>query len=178
MKSLGCHKRISIIVLTYNKSDMLIKCLASIQKTLPDRDAPELLVVDNGSSDGTDTLVKQRFPWIRVVRIPKNIGYSRGMNIGIASSSPSSEYIVLLSNDLELHGDWIGSLIAPALKDLSVGIVGCKLVYPSGRIQHAGGKMDQKFRPTHIGQGELDRGDFDSVREMPFVTAAVMPGFT
>jgi GT2 family glycosyltransferase len=170
----GDGHRISIIVLTYDKKEMLVDCLDSLEKTVPCHSSIERMVVDNGSHDGTEKMVKERFPRLRVVRIPENVGFSAGMNAGLEDSSPRSEYIVLLSNDLVLHGHWLEDLIGTARTDPSIGIVGCKLIYPDGLIQHAGGAMDAELRPFHIGAGEPDTGRYDGVRELPFVTGAVI----
>ena len=168
------RRGISIVVLTWNKKEVLARCLRSLEETLGGRPGIERIVIDNGSSDGTAELVTERFPGFRVVRIPQNAGVSAGLNAGFAASSTGSKYVVILNNDLEFFGDWLEILMAPAEKDPSVAVVGCKLLYPDGRIQHAGGDLSPELRTSHIGRGQTDRGQFDAVSEMPFVTGAVM----
>ncbi len=165
---------VTIIVLTYNKKELLERCLRTIELTVPEAPGFEFIVVDNGSTDGTDALVVGGHPRFRLVRTEANLGFPGGMNLGMSESSPASKYLVLLSNDLEFSGDWLPAILETAGADRAVGIVGCRLLYPDGTIQHAGGALDGNMHSYHIGQHAADDESFGGVAPVTYVTGAVL----
>jgi signal transduction histidine kinase len=81
---------------------------------------------------------------------------------------------VLVNPDIEPEPDFINAITAP-LHDAQVGIVGAKLRYPDGKIQHAGGYFTEPtMLAQHYGYGEVDRGQYDAVCDVPFVTGAAL----
>lgn len=127
---------VSIIVPTRNRVDLLRTCLEGVAATdYPDL---EVIVVDNGSDD-PETLAylaaldPARF---RVLRQPGQFNYSALNNRAVAEAR--GRLLCLLNNDIEmLSPDWLAILATQALRD-DVGAVGAQLLYPDGRIQHAG----------------------------------------
>jgi GT2 family glycosyltransferase len=104
----------------------------------------KVVVVDNGSSDNSASLVKENFPWVDVVALDKNYGFSVGNNKGIAYALEkfNPEYVLLLNNDTEVaQEDWLRKMTAVAESEKAIGIVGCKLIYPDGRTQYIGTKL-------------------------------------
>jgi GT2 family glycosyltransferase len=96
-----------------------------------------VMVVDNGSTDETPERLAE-LDWVRVVTLPENRGFVRGNNAGIDAADPGSD-IVLLNNDLEFgQVDWLQRLRACAHSDPAIGVAGCRLVLPDGRLLHAG----------------------------------------
>lgn len=99
----------SIIVLGYNGREFLEDCLSSVL----DQDSPsaqyEVSYVDNGSRDGSATLVKERFPQVQVLELDRNYGYADGNNIGVGQTR--GEFIVFLNQDTVVHRSWLGELI-------------------------------------------------------------------
>ncbi|MEO8671238.1 MAG: glycosyltransferase [Tahibacter sp.] len=128
--------RSSLILLAWNRWDLTRRALASLRECeLPDC---EVIVVDNGSSDATVTELDAHMDWLRIVRLPGNLGYVRGNNAGIAAAAAGSD-IVLLNNDLEfVQADWLPRLRACADEAADIGIVGCRLIDSAGHLQHAG----------------------------------------
>lgn len=131
---------VSIIVPTRDQLPMLNGLIDSlIDRTKYNR--YELLIVDNDSRDPAacaylDGIAKLGSDKLRVLRYPHPFNYSAINNFAVAQAR--GEYLILLNNDTAvLHGDWIESLLHHALRP-EVGIVGAKLHYPDGRIQHAG----------------------------------------
>ncbi len=135
---------VSIVIPVYNRYEYTRVCLHSVARlTYPEREA---LVVDNGSSDGTDERIKDEFPWVRVIRSPTNLGYAGGCNLGIRRSS--GKYVLLLNNDT-----WI---VNPDLLDVLVAIL-----ETNARIGAAGPRIVEYDNPEKIvfdGQGDAYGG--------------------
>ena len=139
-----------------------------------DYDDFELLVVDNGSTDGSADFVATRYPQIQLVRSETNLGFSAGNNLGLQHAS--GEILVLLNQDTVVQQGWLAALVAAFERQPDAGIVGSKILGPDGRtLQHAGGHIE---RPVvlgqHYGHGELDKGQYDEPRQVEYVTGAAM----
>lgn len=97
---------VSVVVLNYNGKDYLGACLSSLEKqTFRDF---EVILVDNGSSDGSVGYVEDNFPWVRVIALGENLGFCGGNNVGIGEAR--GEYIALLNNDTEVDPRWLEEL--------------------------------------------------------------------
>lgn len=123
---LGKQMSCSIIIVTYNSSSSIGACLAP----LADMADVEVVVVDNDSRDGTATLLQERFPSVTLIALQDNIGFGRACNIGVAASSGS--FILLLNPDAVASAQAIREFIAFFDKHPRAGIVGGRLVDPSG----------------------------------------------
>ena len=122
----GREKSCSIIIVTYNSSLSIGACLAP----LVNMSDVEVVVVDNDSRDGTATLLKEKFPTITLITLGENIGFGRACNIGVAASSGS--YVFLLNPDAVASAQAIRTLVEFFEKHPRAGIVGGRLVDPSG----------------------------------------------
>ncbi|MFN2224955.1 MAG: glycosyltransferase [Anaerolineae bacterium] len=161
---------ISVIVLTWNGQDYIVDCLEALLAQDP---APlELIVVDNASTDGTPDLVAQRFPQVTLIRNQRNLGFAAGNNVGLRAAT--GQTLVLLNQDTQAHSGFLAAM-AEAMEEPGVGLAGCKLLYPDGTIQHAGGFVyGPRGEPEHVGCGAPDDGRFDERTEPDFVTAAAV----
>ena len=99
---------VSIIVLNYNAGQLLLNCVDSLKKSTYTN--LEIIVVDNISSDGSQTKCKEKFPNIRLIQNKKNLGYCGGNNIGIKEAK--GEYIVILNPDTIIEPNCIEELIS------------------------------------------------------------------
>jgi hypothetical protein len=163
--------KVAIMILNWNGTDLLKNCLSSIMKT--DYEDFKVIVVDNGSIDNSVEMVKSRFKDIDVFELKKNLGACKGRNMGIkyVAKKYNPNYFVLLDNDIEIiERDWLSKLIRVAESSNEVGIVGCKLLYPDGRVLHAGGKVG--FGIGHIGYGEKDEQQYRNIYEVTYVQSA------
>ena len=98
---------VSAIIVNYNGSEVLGPCIDSVlSQSVP---VAELIVVDNASSDGSPDSIPDRYPGVRLIRLPENSGYAAAANRGIECSS--SELIALLNNDLILDRFWLENLL-------------------------------------------------------------------
>ncbi|HWM90323.1 MAG TPA: glycosyltransferase [Thermoanaerobaculia bacterium] len=128
-------RKATLIVLAWNKWHLTRRCLETLRET--DLTGAEVLVVDNGSIDETPQRLAE-IPWVRTLVLPGNLGFVRGNNAGIEASDPESD-IVLLNNDLEFtQRDWLQRLRECAHSAADLGVVGCRLIQPDGRLLHAG----------------------------------------
>ena len=129
---------VSIIIPTRDQASALKKCVHSIfEKT--DYPAYELIVLDNESyhSDASEFLAElKKRDGVRVERIDDAFNYSRLNNRGVELSRGS--FVALLNNDVEvLHADWLTEMVSRAMQP-KVAMVGARLWYPNGMIQHGG----------------------------------------
>ncbi|MBP6016254.1 MAG: glycosyltransferase family 2 protein [Candidatus Promineofilum sp.] len=161
---------LSVIILNWNGRPYLEACLVSLEaQTL----APERIVlVDNGSSDGSVAFVRERFPQVTVCENGGNLGFAAGNNVALREAT--TDIVVLLNPDVILSPDTLSALAESMADDATIGIVGCKLWYPGGDlIQHAGGYITHpQALPRHYGIGERDTGQYDVTREVEYLIGA------
>jgi N-acetylglucosaminyl-diphospho-decaprenol L-rhamnosyltransferase len=125
---------ISVIIVSYNVHELLLNCLASIEASLSaSKRTGEVIVVDNGSTDGTPGLVRRRFPGVRLIENATNKGFAAANNQGIREAR--GHYIALLNPDTLVRGDAFGVLAGYLNEHPEVGVIGPRLVWPDGGTQ-------------------------------------------
>ena len=124
--------KLSIVIITYNALRFLKPCLESLRDMLNTSDA-ELILTDNGSSDGTLHYVKQAFPQAKIIELDKNRGVTYARNRGIDKAD--GEYILLLDSDTIANCEAIDGMIDYMDNSPDVGICGCRLVSQDNEIQ-------------------------------------------
>jgi hypothetical protein len=153
---------ISVVVVNWNRRDLLRRCLLSLEAQ---RDAEtEIIVVDNGSTDGSADFVAAEFPAIRLIRNTANRGFCGANNQGIHIAR--GEFVALLNNDAEADPGWAAAMVR-ALRP-GIGMVACKiLVYADPkRIDKVGHLIYPDGQNRGRGTGALDTGQFDRVEEV------------
>lgn len=146
MKPLETQKSVAIIVVNWNQKKPLATCLCSL-KSKTAYPNYHVIVVDNGSFDGSVEMVKKSFPWADIVALDKNYGFSIGNNKGLAYvlENYKPQYVLLLNNDTKIvQSDWLSRMVTLAESEDNVGIVGCKLIYPNGKTQYIGTEITVK----------------------------------
>ena len=131
---------LSIVIVTWNTKEVLLDCLASLEREVlgrrdPGRIEVETLVVDNGSSDGTVAEVRARFPWAQVIALPENLGFAAGNNVGLRKCS--GRHAVLLNSDTVLRHDALEACVRFLDAHPDVGVVGPQLLNPDGSKQNS-----------------------------------------
>jgi O-antigen biosynthesis protein len=162
---------VSVIILNWNGGSYLPDCLAALLAV----DYPDyrVIVVDNASSDNSPALARRQFPQVELIENRRNLGFAGGNNVALRRLK--TDYAVLLNPDVVVADDWLRELIAPMVADPAIGIAGCKLTFPNGRIQHAGGfTTAPQAMPGHYGLNEIDEGQHDTLRDVEYVTGAAM----
>ncbi len=137
-----------------------------------DLSTARVLVVDNGSTDETPEKLKA-YPWLKVLTNDRNLGFVRGNNAGIAAADPESD-VLLLNNDIEIHQpDWLEKLREAAHSSPDVGLVGCRLVFPDGKLIHAGTYiLPDTFWGQQIGSLETNVNQYAATRDVQGIVFA------
>jgi GT2 family glycosyltransferase len=123
---------LSIIIGAYNREALLRECLASIFQTA-DMAITEVVVVENGSTDGTVSMVRREFPAVNLIVLPDSVGYCVANNVGVEAAK--APYIMLLNDDAILLGDAAEGLRRYLEADANVKCVGPKVLLPNGEPQ-------------------------------------------
>lgn len=123
---------LSIIVVNWNTRDLLAQCLKSVYAHPPDGEF-EVIVVDNGSVDGSVTMVREAFPRVHLIENNENLGFARGNNQGIEISQ--GEYILLLNSDAILLENTIDPMILVMESNPETALIGPKVLNPDKSFQ-------------------------------------------
>jgi GT2 family glycosyltransferase/glycosyltransferase involved in cell wall biosynthesis len=161
--------RASIVIPIYEMAGLLTACLASLEAD--GLDDIELILVDNASTESRmTTLLRDWDDRAVVLRNAVNTGFATGCNQGAAAAT--APVVVFLNSDTEVRPGWIEPLIESA-SEPGAGMVGARLLYPDGRVQHAGMALSDGMQPLHLHQRVP--GDHPAVtrtRELQLVTGA------
>ena len=150
--------KVSVVILNWNGRRYLEDCLTSLQaQTYTDF---EVILVDNGSTDGSVEWVAERFPQVRVIRNETNVGFAAGNNQAIRASQ--AEFVVTLNNDTHVEPGWLAALVAAVEDDPTVGMCASKMLFADrpGVINSTGINLD----PAGIAWDRRG-GDLDDERE-------------
>jgi len=168
------NSKVSIIILTWNGIKHVANCLESVFKS--NYLNYEVIVVDNGSKDGTPEMISQRFPQVRLILNKKNLGFTGGNNQGVEQAK--GDIFFLLNDDTEIHPDLIKTLVEGLESSSDIGVIGPKIYYMNepDRIWFAGGKIDWiKSDSYHLGKNLTDKDlSNDSKKEVDFITGCAL----
>jgi hypothetical protein len=161
-----------IVILNWNGWKDTLACVESCRKLAYDNF--HIVIIDNGSVDGSEHILRNALPNIELIQSGSNLGFAGGNNIGIhVALKHTAQYIWLLNNDTTVEIAALKALVEAAEKYPGAGIIGSKIFTysDSNRLWFAGGfwrvaKLLLKIR----GEGEEDRGQYDQLREVDFIT--------
>lgn len=125
---------LSIVIVSYNTKDFLIKCIQSIEETGKDF-TYEVIVVDNASNDTSQELVKEKFKDVILIANKENLGFSKANNIGIRKTN--GRYVLFLNADTIVYPITLKTMIDFMDKNEDAGASTCKLQMPNGKIDDA-----------------------------------------
>ncbi len=130
------ERNVSIVIITRNTKDLLQGLLTSIERDSPLKPFLEkVIVIDNHSTDGTDSMVHKEFPWVFLVRNDRNRGFAAAANMGISRSE--GEYILFLNSDTLLIEGEVAAMVQFMEENPEVGICGPQLVYEDMNLQRS-----------------------------------------
>ena len=101
---------VTVLLVNYNGAAHLPTCLDSLARLDYPRERLDVLVVDNGSADASLELIGARYPWVRTLALPRNLGFAGGNNAGAAAST--SDCLALLNTDMKVEPSWLRELVA------------------------------------------------------------------
>jgi GT2 family glycosyltransferase len=163
---------ITIVVPVLNKLALTRECVTGLTEAFRERDDVEIVVVDDGSTDGTPAFVEQ-MGGVNLVRHEETRGFAASCNDG--ATVAKGEHFVFLNNDTVGRDGWLDALVSYASAHRETGIVGSRLLYANGTVQHAGIVFGADLLPRHLYRGFP--GDHPAVvksRRLQAVTAACM----
>lgn len=156
-----------VVVLNWNGREHIRECLRSVfAQTYADT---RVIVVDNGSTDGSREIVRDEFPEAHLVALPENLHFARGTNAGVraALQDPECAWVVTLNNDTRVDPEWLAELVRSA-RDGGVGTVASKLLLmdrPSV-INSAGLCIARDGSGVDRGWHQVDEGQFDEALDV------------
>jgi N-acetylglucosaminyl-diphospho-decaprenol L-rhamnosyltransferase len=124
--------KLSVVIICWNDLRVIRECLRSIYGGTSSIDL-EVIVSDNGSTDGSIEFIRQNYPDVRVLENGANLGFGKGNNVGIRAST--AEYVLILNPDTIIHDGALDRLVHFADKHPGVGGVGCRVLNPDGTYQ-------------------------------------------
>ena len=190
---------VSIVILNWNRKKDTLDCLESLGKTIVDFKL-ETIVVDNASTDGSSTEIRKFLKKMsfkrnnfrsEILKNKDNLGFCEGNNLGIRHAlNHGADYILLPNNDTLVDESTFGDLLRVALSRPKAGLLSPKIYFAPGYefkkdiykssdmgrvIWYAGGNIDwDNVYGTNHGVDEVDKGQFERVRETDFATGACM----
>ncbi|MBI1324686.1 glycosyltransferase [bacterium] len=117
--------RISVVIVSYNTRELLADCLTSLREFEP---KSQVIVVDNSSRDGSEAMVRERFPEVTVIQSGRNAGFAGANNLGIAKAR--GDFVVLLNSDTRLMDPALSSAVKWLDQHPNVGATSPKLLGP------------------------------------------------
>ena len=164
--------RLVAVVLNWNGGDDTLAALDSLRGV-------ETICVDNGSTDGSDTQVEQRFPEVELLRTGENLGFSGGNNVGIRRAlERDADWVLLLNDDAVADEGLPAALAAAAAARPDAGVLACKVLFADrpDLLMYAGGRVRLRlgYWGRQEGFGARDDGRFDELRDVDRATGAAM----
>jgi GT2 family glycosyltransferase/glycosyltransferase involved in cell wall biosynthesis len=153
----------TLIVVNYNGLRHLPECLGALERLAYPKELLDLIMVDNGSSDGSIEYVDRFFPSVRVLVNDEN-NYARALNRGIAAAK--GEYIGFVNNDLTVDAGWLQALVDLLEGNQAAGGAAGKILFKNGRINSVGHRALPDFYFEDVGFDEEDRGQYDAPRDI------------
>ena len=159
------RSRISVVIPSWNEKDLLGICLDSL---LAQTQKANIIVVDNGSSDGSAAFIRENYVGVQLIERDKNYGFTGGVNPGIeAALQKGDEFVALFNNDAVAEKDWLEKLVSTARKHPKVGIVTSKLMLMDKKHIDSTGEFYSVWGvPFPRGRDEVDKGQYDELTEI------------
>jgi len=157
----------SIIIPVWKGASVIADCLEAVFAHSGAR-LLEVICVDNASPDNAAAIITQRFPQVRLISQPVNLGFAGGVNAGLRAAC--GDVSVLLNQDCLVQPGWLDALLDALTAHPEFGIAGCTIFNIDGSINHAGAQLR---KPIALGQHLTDRGG-EQPRAVDYVTGAAM----
>ncbi|MDR0462986.1 MAG: glycosyltransferase family 2 protein [Pseudomonadales bacterium] len=180
--------KIAVVIVHYNTPDETRECLESLAGITPNQNYQvKIFVVDNGSKD-VFVLPAKKYKNVEIIRSNTNLGFSGGNNLGfkIAKEQFNPDYFLAINSDTFVEPHFLDHLWTTLKDDNEIGLVSPKIYFAPGNEFHAqsykkselgkviwfvGGIIDwQNLQTFHLGIDEVDRGQFEDITDMDFIS--------
>jgi len=161
MKNVPGNGQAIVIVVNWNGKRFLDDCLTALERqTYPNFG---VILVDNGSTDGSVEFVRERFPRVDILGLPENVGFAGANNRAMTQAlSGRAQYIALLNNDTKADERWLEHLVRVMESGKDIGICASKMLrMEDPHILDATGHIFRKGRISERGHGEVDAHQYD-----------------
>lgn len=167
------HCKVYILILNWNNWADTINCVRSCL-SLEIQDA-HLLVIDNGSTDGSEDEIRNAHPSVEVIQTGGNLGFAGGNNVGIKHAlARGADYVWLLNNDTMVEPQALAEILKVAAADDKIGMVGSKIccLDKPEILWFAGAHIpgDEPYNLQHTGLGKKDVGQHDEIQQSDYIT--------
>lgn len=164
-----------IVVLNWNSFDMTRECIESLlAMEKMGKGSFEILIVDNGSRDGSAERLRAALPQVEVIAAGRNLGFTGGCNLGMKRAlEEGADYVLLINNDTVVKPDFLAELLAESERHPRAGMVSPKIYYYDDpqRIWWAGGTFSLwQGVPRHLGWKKVERGLYEVARPLDWAT--------
>jgi GT2 family glycosyltransferase len=155
---------ILIVIVNWNHGDYLLECLDALQNQ--SYSAYQIMLVDNGSTDGSREWVQEIYSDVQLLTIPENVGFSRAFNWAVRSTS--KPFVLSLNPDVVASPNFISDLVDSIRQDERIGIAAPKLLNTDepSLLDSTGLFINRKRGTYDRGQGEYDTGQYDGKLEV------------
>lgn len=173
-------RKVAVVILNWNGRTLMEEFLPSVITFTPSTWA-DVIVADNGSTDGSIEMLKAKFPTVRIIRLEKNYGFAEGYNQALQQIV--HEYTVLLNSDVEVTPGWLDAPIAAMDADRTIAAAQPKIRAQRNKMYFeyagaAGGYMDRYGYPYCRGRVlhvvEKDDGQYDTPADLLWATGACL----
>ncbi|MFT5200546.1 MAG: GT2 family glycosyltransferase [Planctomycetota bacterium] len=137
----GEFPRVSIVILNWNGHHHLDGCFESLAQLDYDKDLLDIILVDNGSDDGSQALMRSRHSHVRLIQNERNLGFAGGCNVGVANAD-NPDILVFLNNDLRVEPAFLKELVAPIVRKAAHATGALMFNWDGEKIDSAGGGMN------------------------------------
>jgi hypothetical protein len=179
LDSLNRVPEMSIVLVCWNNKAYLEPCLDSLYQSNLDTTF-DVFVVDNGSTDGSQDLLRQKYPDVKLIQNPGNVGLGKASNQGIEASQ--GEFILLLNNDTLVNKDALDGIVATMRERADAGAVGCKLLNEDRTFQSGFGGFSTLWEEfliaiqvgERIWPGYPLQGDSQAIQKVGWMSSACL----
>jgi hypothetical protein len=126
--------KLSVVVVSYNVKDLLRQTIQSVYDTYKSNDL-QVIVVENGSADGSGEMVQKEFPKVNYIESKVNLGFSKGNNL--ARGVIKGDLVLFLNADTKVSENTLETCIKKLTSDPRIGAVSCKVMLPNGKIDYS-----------------------------------------
>jgi GT2 family glycosyltransferase len=167
---------VGVVVLNWRRPREILACLASIEAQ--DYPSYEIVVVDNGSANGSVAEIRREFPAVWVIENGCNLGFAAGSNRGINFLVQRGvDYVLLLNDDAICDSALLRELIARSEAEPDIGVLGPTIFYaddPGTVIWSAGGVVDRLGHARHLQENDVGDGPLPPARDVDYVTGCAL----